>query len=1321
MPGQGRPTTRAGLCSRGRAALCLASGLWLLAAALSLAPCAAADIDARIRIAWGGGEGRQWQGTIQVTEGGLSEIMPLGWEADAPGSMLSLDSTCVRIFPLSPRSYDGCDLRVQAPETAKLVVQMAPAGAPAALPIEVPLTDVLRGFWQVKLDDRENRLLAQRSPGDLLRVRLSRDSLIYGPSEPFECEVQPNAPDLAPGATYLLAAALEPARSDEQLWNKDLEVRIDSSGRAAAVPLAVPLPLAEGVYDVRLALYPKRLTTSLVRGKPLASRTVQLVVVEPVQPIHHGAATWQPVLEFDPASPKWWEPLTRLPSWTRLPSLPQRVESEPAKSRNHQSRAWVELAPLAWQAYPLSVAEPGVPHILEVEYPSDVEQTLGISLVEPNAAGQIGPIGLDSGIDVAEAQAGHQPAVRKHRLVCWPQTRTPYVLVVNRRDDRPALVGRINLLAGPRELPPASIVQPNYPARTLAAYYDKPLVAENFSASEVVDPLSRRHLDDWVTFYDGGRRMIQTLAHGGYNAVVMTVACEGSAIYPSRLLEPTPKYDTGVFFESGQDAVRKDVVELLMRLCDRSGIQFIPAVQFSGPLPQLESLRRAGGPGAVGLEPIGPDGQTWLRRHGTDRGMGVYYNALDERVQRAMQAVVSEVVQRYGHHACFGGVAVHLSGESCSLLPDETCSYDDVTFRRFLSETKAEPPAAAAGLSPLAARAQFLQGAGEAAWLQWRSLRLTAMYRQMHLEIAARRSGARLYLTTADLLGGPQVQLALRPKLPPKADPAQLLPLLGLHVGSLLEQGIVVPRPQRIVSAAEPDDRLLHDHFNRWPALDAAFRLEGRGAGLHTIEPALVRLSDFDAKSPFGPDKTRTLLLSEIVPAGPQQRQRFVHSLAALDAPLMIDGGWMLPLGQEGPLSPLVKVFRRLPVEKFTTVQPQDAEGLPSELVVRTLVKDGRTFLYVLNTSPWPLTAEIELAGPQPLRWTPYTDDRQAGFHVAGGRTVWTIALAAFDLVGGEFASDRVQVSSWTVDRPQRIVQRLREQIRDAVVRTNATLRNPPPLRVVPNPSFEAAAPDGAIAGWDHSRGANVLVEIDRTSGHDGQSSLHLASRGADGSPAPVVWVRSDPFPPPATGRLSLIAKIRIADRARQPMLRLAIEGKLNGREYYRKANVGAAENGEGALPLTGEWGSYRFPLNALPLSGLSELRVGFDLMGEGEVWIDNVEVYDLYFEDSERSDLSKNFALAGVQLDSGELLETQRFVEGYWPRFLRRHVGLVDGRPQPAAGIAAPPLPNLPAAGAGRAKAGDPGSGPAAPAAAAPRRAAEGKKSWWPEWLRWR
>ena len=56
--------------------------------------------------------------------------------------------------------------------------------------------------------------------------------------------------------------------------------------------------------------------------------------------------------------------------------------------------AMIQLEPsgvtpdLSWEAYPLPINHPGQVHVLEIEYPTDVPQALGISLIEPTARGQ---------------------------------------------------------------------------------------------------------------------------------------------------------------------------------------------------------------------------------------------------------------------------------------------------------------------------------------------------------------------------------------------------------------------------------------------------------------------------------------------------------------------------------------------------------------------------------------------------------------------------------------------------------------------------------------------------------------------------------------------------------------------------------------------------------------------------------------------------------------------------------------------------------------------------------------------------------------------
>lgn len=1280
MAGQGCPLRSRAWPSR-RACLALRTLVCLIAASFAWAPspAAASDLDIRLRIAWGGGEARPWQGTIRLTAGSFSETTVLGLEADAPGSIQQTDSSTLRIYPRTPHSYDGCDVRIVAPNDAKLLIELSADGAPSPA-IEIPLSKAAQTFHNVELDERHNRLLAQRAPGDTLRVTLNRDTLVFNPGEKFEFEITPTALPLAASTSYLLTTTVQHGRSDTELSREEQEIRTDADGQVQAIPLMLHVPAQEGVYDIRVALYPKRLTTTLVRGKPIAERKIQLVVVAPAARILPQQAPWRVADEIDPANPRWWE---RLPKFGGLRKLPtwsnQPIGSGPIRTTAHLNQTWVELPPGGWQAYPVSITNPGRLHMLEIDYPSDMEQTLGVSIVEPNAAGQVVPIGLDCGIDVPAPAPGHRQQAQKLRIPFWPQTRSPVLVFTNRRGERTAVYGRIVVQSGPDELPAINLPPiGRKPQRILAAYYDKPLLAENFSGTEGLDPITGRSLDDWATFYDGARRMVEYLQHAGYNAVVLTVACEGSAIYPSRHLEPTPKYDTGTFFELGQDPIRKDVLELVLRLCDRAGIQVIPAVQFSSPLPELETIRLTDPQQSVGLEPISSDGRTWADRNGLRRGMGVYYNMLDPRVQQAVRRVVIELADRYGKHPSFGGIALHSGSDTFTLLPDETYGLDDITLARFESEAAVGLPG---GPQRIPQRAQLLSGPQAKAWQTWRAEQITGAMATLHDDIQQRRATAKLYITSADLLAGRHIQQWLRPTLPPSDDVHGALLTLGLDLTKLGNNGpVVLPRPQRVSSGSPSVSRSMHSDWNQSARLNSAFAMLGQGAAMHYLEPSPLQLPDFDALSPFGPENTHTWFISQIPLAGPAARQRFIQSIAALDARTLIDGGWLLPLGQESALRELAAVYRRLPPQPFRTVEPRQTGSRMQPIVVRTLRHEGRTYFYLVNDSPWAMTVEVDWQSSQALHFDCYAAERESSLTRDGTKSTWTVRMEPYDLVGGEIDSADADIATWRVLLTKDVEDGLRDRIRDLRLRANA-LRAVDSLDVLTNPSFESPLKDGEFPGWVHARGEGISVELDPSQGYRSPQSLHIVSRRRQDGTAPIVWLRSEALPVPTTGRMSVVAWLRIDDPTRQPKLRLAIEGKLDGATYYRRANVGIGEDGRPLKPLQKGWASYRFPLTDLPTSGLTDLRVGFDLMDEGEVWIDSVEVYDLWFEDNERDELLKNIAAADFQLSAGQVGDCQRFLESYWPRFLRQFVKLDDAQvagptEAPAAVTPTPPKP---------------------------------------------
>jgi hypothetical protein len=144
-----------------------------------------------------------------------------------------------------------------------------------------------------------------------------------------------------------------------------------------------------------------------------------------------------------------------------------------------------------------------------------------------------------------------------------------------------------------------------------------------------------------------------------------------------------------------------------------------------------------------------------------------------------------------------------------------------------------------------------------------------------------------------------------------------------------------------------------------------------------------------------------------------------------------------------------------------------------------------------------------------------------------------------------------------------------------------------------------------------------------------------------------VAWVRSEPFERPKTGRLAVFVWVKTDQPSERPPLRLAVEGRLDDRPYYPWRQI----------ELTEDWKLFVFLVRDLPPHGLADLRVGFDLMGPGTVWIDDVQIFDRWFQDNERQELLKDKGLARFQLEHGKVVKCYRFLESFWARFLLEHV----------------------------------------------------------------
>lgn len=1254
-------------------------------------PQADARLDApptmRLRLTFGGGAPRVWTGWAELSDGQFRQPQLLGLEPDEPGSM-GVGVRVIQIGQPSPRSYDGLDVDVHAPLDALLRIRLAAADPPGEQRnFEFRLADLVDGVHPASegganlLDAKGNRLVLSRAPGDRLRVAYDRDGLIFAPKEVFRFTVAPHLLNIPPGEHVQFKARIVSRLSGREYYSRQQDARVrDDGGIDAWGPHEFALPDRDDVYELIVTVAKPGLLDPLVPAnrltttRPLLERRLQFVGLMKApddsgfDPAGYHPPAEQPaerlVDEFDPINPNWSERVARWPVLKRIPRMKQgKLGHGKSGVVRHQDRQWMSLAPDAWQAHPLSIDAPGEPHILEVEYPDDVPQTLGISLIEPNGMGKISPLGVDTAVQVEPPAVGAEPAVGRHRLLFWPKTKTPIVLLTSHDPSRAAVYRRVRVfrLSGPPAPRPALASARD--ERLVGAWLDKPLFPEMFGAGDTADRATARSLDDWRTFYEGGDRFVQHLRYAGYNSAVVPALCEGSALYPSKLLKSTAKYDTGVYLSGGHDPQRKDVLELLFRLFDREGLTLLPALQFNTPLPELE--RQRGGDRArwVGMELVNRQGRTWLQRNQPQGGLAPYYNPLDPRVQTAMTEVVRELVGRYGHHPSFGGVVLQLSPRGYAMLPGADWGFDDRTFTRFAADRHVEDPGA--GADRFAERARWCGGEGKSAWLDWRAEQMTALYKGMSEEVRGGSRGARLFLAGAEMLDGESLRRVLRPTVSGQFATGQqvraALLELGLDPQRLAQQSaltLVAPQPE--IQRAGPS------RSNDWDreAIDQLHARLGARGSLLFRPPATRRLQSFDAASPFGAENTYTWLAAQVSPAGDANRRRFARCLARGDRTVVFDGGWMLPRGQEEALADTLAVLRHLPGRKLaSTVQTP----LTKPVILRTEEFKDHTTAYLVNESPWPVEARVNVQAQPLWRVEPLVPGADAG--VRETKVTWTVKLPPFGIVAGVIDQADVDLRVAEVRLPEQLRPQLLAKLQDVHNRALA-LKQPRPSRSLVNLGFEEPPDaDGNIFGWVHARGDGVQVSL-ANGGNDGSPrALKVVSR------SPEVWVRSQPFPAPRTGRIAVWARLRTPNKNAQPPLRLAIEARRGRRPYYRFANVGA---GVPAAPLSGRWAPFVLQIDDLPREGLDEFRIGFDLMGPGEVWIDDVVIYDLSFTKNEQIQIDKQIAEADYHLREDNLAEAAEMLDDYWPRFLLEHVEpLKPIIPQPpAAPPAAPPNP---------------------------------------------
>ncbi len=1258
MVGQGRPIALKLPIYRfakaqirpGSSRLLLTALLLALIAPATTARCSAAEKTVRLRLAWGSGTAakQRWSGTIAVEGGLLTQLQPLGIESDAAVAM-RIDGSRLIVNPLVKRGFDGCDIMVQADEHALVRVELRSDQQLQQTVFEAPLSEVLATQLQRPLDDSGSYFLARRSPGDVLRVLPTREHYVFSPGETWELKLQPDLEAALAHGPVVLELRLRRTGVEKSSWQASRQLT-NVGQLAEGVSFEMTCPPTEGAYHLCIEARPhENLATRFVPGqqaRAIARREIDFVVIDPDAQLTPLADHWLPVLTIDPANPSWWQ---RLPAWAQVPRLPGlkpgAVGNIRPVVRPTPTGALMELPPAPasgdpyWQSYPLPVREPGQPHLVEIEYPVGVEQSLDIVLVEPDAAGKVATAEQTGSIHSVGSRNADSGEIGVHRFVIWPQTRAPQLLIVNRQCNAPGQYGKIKLLRqdSTRAIQPEPAIDaPSM--RMVAGYIANPYFAEGFGASQTLDTESGLSVQSWSTFLAGTRRLAQALRYRGHNAVMLSVAADGSSLYPSQLLQPSPRYDTGLLAANGQDPVRKDVLEMILRIFDREGLRIVPTLQLATPLPRLEVLRQAGDPGETGIACVDHRGQTLWAQDPDESALVPRYNPLNQRVQSEIAEVVRELTSRYAHHYAFAGVGLQLSGEGYGLMPGLVSGLDDHTMASFYQATNLQQPIITG--DRFLQRANLLLRDHRDQWKRWRQDGVTQLYHRLADQVASARGDLRLSLVTDELLSGTELRRRVRRSID---DPAQFREILPDHAVDLAQiaahPAIDTLLPHSLSAADSVQQQAIQLRVNAASAHAELLPSEQSVANLFVRGTEQFRLASFDAQSPFGAKQTSLTIKSRYRRTGHADRFQMIKTFAAADSTLIVEGGDTLNFSEDPYEREILHAVRQLP----TNAEVREQRVQP--VTLRVYRAENATFVVLINESPWQAGTQVQLV---PSQASDYRKLGSVHFESAALGTdsqSWNVELQPYDLQAWKFDDPRLRVGNLAVSVDDVAKADLKQRVRELESRAgNLSIQRP--YSQLQNPGFELQDGGVRIVGWQPRQGALGSISIDRANRHSGNLSLRLKSEDLTG-----VAAQSHLFPVPQTGQLTVSAFVNVRHFGADAQLRIAVQDQFDGREYQQYAILGNSQLRDDG------WTRIELPLNDVPIDEDMELRLQFHLTGDAEVLVDDVELLDLRFDDARRRTLVTRIHGANKALEKGQVIDCLRVVDDYWYRYLLEHV----------------------------------------------------------------
>ncbi len=1211
--------------------------------------------DLKLRFAWGGGVPKKWRGNISIENGeiGISRVLAIA--SDAPSTVIERKGELVINHRIAT-SYGGVDAAIKL--DGENVVRFQ---------LELESGETFERQWTLQqleaginesIDQQQNQISVSRTPGDQVRININRPHLVFEPGEAWHFETQLQRSKLRNQNVDVQLFWDEPSTERNPAAAQGSELTTNESGTSSVQSFDVTVPTLEGAHELWIEVEPQSQKTTFgqFRRSKILKRRIQIVVVSPHAPSTKEAAVWKTSQSYTPQQMRggfrtpW--PLPRLPG-SKEP-VRKGVLSVVSINEKESDKA-LEFAPGSSLAIPIRRTEHGSgnqPIRVSLQYRPIPGTKLGVNYVSST---QQVLHGMDSGISVPDSIAeASSPEWLIHEFHIWPEDEAGHLYIANIDSLTKAQIGQLKIEVGPLRLPNPSYLDSlkdqnsAFKTRQRMAMLESPDISGLFQAARTIDPQTGQALDDWNTFFKSIDRLTQHLHANLYDGAFVTVAADGSAIFPSGELAPGPRFDSGIFCSSGCDPVQKDVVELMLRMFEREGLKLVPVLMLNSTLPQLETIRDSE---LMSFDLVDIDGQAV----GFDRRSLPVYNPLDHDLQNVCRNGVAKLTARYQQHSSFGGVALTCRPDCCTLLPGSRHGFDDITVQRFLQSNNIDP--ASFELNMLFA--SDVENATREAWLQWRSAQMHAWYRDIARTVRGNSDGS-LYLLPIDVYRKSEAVSAMSPSLHRSGDFTKVMQQIGLDITTdTKNEGVILLAPKQIATGYSLAQRRIEMNIEQ-SRIAEQFFAEKSGGSLFVHRGTWEQL-DAEITIPGLKNVVRKQLLTI---SGNTSRRRYIEAIRKFDCQLFVDGGQSLPRGEKQSFDSISRILRQLPAERFVDV----GEPKSGPVCVRQHSRNGQHWFYAVNDSPWPVEVTALLGdpnrSPQVLQAAATVGGKTAPLTTLSGdkiileqlngQTQMRIFLEPWSMYAGTSTTNSefnpFTISSFSTSLPDGVDSQLRKRLYQLKSKL-AKAKVGQPSDALLNGGFESFS-DAEKSGWEFGNHEQASFELDSNEFHEDQTSLSMQTNGKP------VWIRSNILPRPETGRLSVSVWLRTVDAANQPPLRISVEGISDRANHYRFGAIGSLSSTPDVDPIDTNWRRYAVHFDDLP-DDLTNMRIGFDLMSRGQVSIDQVEVFDRWFDENDSVAMTQLLASAGSQLQNPDSIDgARRIMESYWANFLDQHIG---------------------------------------------------------------